>query len=75
MDNLLIFVYRFQHESSINSDMAKMMKQIVNSVKSVEVKYRVASQLGFKDIIESMISGCDLAYLKDTVWRRGTKHM
>lgn len=54
--------------------MAKMMKQIVDSVKSVEVKYRVASQLGFKDILESMISGSDLAYLKDTVWRRGTKY-
>jgi len=54
--------------------MAKMMKQIVDSVKSVEVKYRVASQLGFKDILENMISGNDLPYLKDTVWRRGMKH-
>ncbi|CAB3377933.1 Hypothetical predicted protein [Cloeon dipterum] len=65
---------RFQNESSINSDMAKVMKQIVNNVKSVEVKYRIASQLGFKDILENMISGADLPYLRDTVWRRGTKH-
>ncbi|XP_059487739.1 spatacsin [Neocloeon triangulifer] len=65
---------RFQHESSLNSDMAKMMKQIVNNVKSVEVKYRVASQLGFKDILENMLSSADLPYLKDTVWRRGMKH-
>jgi spatacsin len=64
-------MYRFERESAINKDMAQMMKQLVGAVQCVEVKYRVASQLGFKDILETMLAGPDLPYLKDTVWRRG----
>lgn len=51
--------------------MAAQMRRFVKAIGPVDIKYRIASQLGFRDILESMLNGAELAYLKDTVWRRG----
>ncbi|XP_049816483.1 spatacsin [Schistocerca nitens] len=62
---------RFQMEPNVTQDMAQEMKKFILHAPSVEVKYRIASQLGFKDIIQSLLNGPEVAYLKDTIWRKG----
>ncbi|XP_072396296.1 spatacsin [Diabrotica undecimpunctata] len=47
------------------------MKTILNKLPSVHTKYRIASELSFTDIVEDLIMSGQLAYLKDTVWKRG----
>lgn len=47
------------------------MKKFVLKLSDVEVKYRLASHMGFRDVIESMLNGPELPYLKDTVWQSG----
>ncbi|KAJ8924490.1 hypothetical protein NQ315_007287 [Exocentrus adspersus] len=49
------------------------MKQVLNAVSSVHTKYRIASEMGFMDLVEDLIVGGQLAYLKDTVWKKGYK--
>ncbi|CAH1169832.1 unnamed protein product [Phaedon cochleariae] len=49
------------------------MKGILEKVPSVHAKYRLASELGFTDIVEGLLQGGQLAYLKDTVWKKGYK--
>nr|XP_023027706.1 spatacsin [Leptinotarsa decemlineata] len=49
------------------------MKSILHKLPSVHVKYRIASELGFTDMVEDLIQGGQLAYLKDTVWKKGYK--
>lgn len=50
------------------------MKWFVSSVNLLDIKYRVASQLGFKDILQNLLNSPDMAYLKDTVWQSGFKN-
>ncbi|RZF35472.1 hypothetical protein LSTR_LSTR014531 [Laodelphax striatellus] len=64
---------RFQLEKTVTGAMEKNMKQFVQMISLTDLKYRVCSQLGFKDILHSLLSGPDLPYLKDTVWRSGFK--
>ncbi|CAG9858094.1 unnamed protein product [Phyllotreta striolata] len=61
---------------SANIDTARelnSMKAILNKVPSVHVKYRISSELGFVDVVEELLRGGQLAYLKDTVWKKGYK--
>lgn len=62
---------RFQSEANITEEMAEQMKKFVMGISDVEVKYRVASHMGFRDVIESLLNGPELPYLKDTVWQSG----
>ncbi|XP_069672308.1 spatacsin [Periplaneta americana] len=62
---------RFQLETNITQEMAQQMKKFVLGISDVEIKYRVASQLNFRDVIENLLSGPDVPYLKDTAWRSG----
>lgn len=50
------------------------MENILKNLPSVHTKYRIASELGFTDLIEELITSGQLAYLKDTVWKRGYKN-
>lgn len=48
------------------------MQMLVSELSDVECKYVLASQLGFKKIIESMLlNSAAGSYLKDTVWKQG----
>jgi hypothetical protein len=71
LTRLLSFSIRFQLEANITQEMAQQMKKFVLGISDVEIKYRVASQLGFRDVIESLLTGPALPYLKDTVWQSG----
>ncbi|KZC04326.1 PREDICTED: spatacsin [Dufourea novaeangliae] len=63
---------RYRLEKSITHEMTHNMKMLVSEVSDVECKYMLASQLGFKDIVESMLNNPIIgAYLKDTVWKKG----
>lgn len=68
---VLSFSTRFQLEANITQEMAQQMKKFVLGISDVEIKYRVASQMGFRDVIESLLNGPELPYLKDTVWQSG----
>ncbi|KAF4531594.1 hypothetical protein B566_EDAN010060 [Ephemera danica] len=59
---------------AVPQEMYWVMKQMVNMVQCVEVKYRLASLLGFKDVLENMVTSPALPFLKDTVWRKSSKH-
>ncbi|KAJ8963130.1 hypothetical protein NQ318_018595 [Aromia moschata] len=50
------------------------MKNVLVKLTSVHTKYRIASELGFTDIVEDLIMGGQLCYLKDTVWKKGYKN-
>lgn len=52
----------------------KFMKKILNRLPSLHVKYRIASELGFTDLVEDWITSGQLVYLKDTVWKKGYKN-
>ena len=51
--------------------MTMNMRLLVAQLNDAECKYVLASQLGFKDIIERMLETPAVGlYLKDTVWRK-----
>ncbi|CAL7936629.1 unnamed protein product [Xylocopa violacea] len=65
-------VRRYRLEKSINRTMADNMKILISELSDVECKYMLASQLGFKNIVEAMLNNPMIgAYLKDTVWKKG----
>ncbi|KAJ8979349.1 hypothetical protein NQ317_016078 [Molorchus minor] len=49
----------------------KSMRNILIKLPSIHTKYRIASELGFIDLVEDLITGGQLDYLKDTVWKKG----
>lgn len=65
--------HRFQSERETSQSVEMNMKWFVSSISLLDVKYRIASQLGFKDILQSLLNNPDMAYLKDTVWQSGFK--
>ncbi|KAF7989681.1 hypothetical protein HCN44_008355 [Aphidius gifuensis] len=66
--------YRYRTEKNISKQMTTNMKNLINELNDVECKYVLASQLGFKDIIEVILSNPTTgSYLKDTVWKQGFK--
>lgn len=68
----MFFHSRFQLERCITKQMAESMENLVSLVQDVECKYTLASQLGFKNVIENLLGNSSVcAYLKDTVWRKG----
>ncbi|XP_076620109.1 spatacsin isoform X1 [Colletes latitarsis] len=63
---------RYRLEKNITHTMMDNMKTLVSELSDVECKYMLASQLGFKNIIETMLNDPMIgAYLKDTVWKKG----
>ncbi|EZA52114.1 Spatacsin [Ooceraea biroi] len=63
---------RYRLEKSINHSMTDNMRTLVSQLSDVECKYMLASQLGFKDIVEEMLNDPILgSYLKDTIWKKG----
>lgn len=65
-------VKRYQLEKSITKQMAGNMQMVLSHLTDIECKYMLASQLGFKKIIENMLGNAMISsYLKDTVWRKG----
>lgn len=57
-----------------NASNIKYMKGILTRLSSVHVKYKIASELGFSDILEDLLLEEKLAYLKDTVWKKGYRN-
>ena len=67
------FTYRYRSEKTITKQMTENMQSLVSELCDVECKYVLASQLGFKKIIEDMLASSTIAaYLKDTVWKQGS---
>ncbi|XP_034936276.1 spatacsin [Chelonus insularis] len=65
-------VCKYRAEKCISKQMTLSMQSLISELTDVECKYILASQLGFKNIIESMLSDSAISsYLKDTVWKRG----
>jgi spatacsin len=60
--------------TSVNSmSSIECMKNVLNRLSSLHMKYRIASELGFTDLVEDLIATGQLVYLKDTVWKKGYK--
>ncbi|XP_043488145.1 spatacsin [Polistes fuscatus] len=65
---------RYRSEKNLTNSMKNNMKTLISELVDVECKYMLASQLGFKEIVEVMLnSPATAAYLKDTVWKKGYK--
>lgn len=63
---------RYRLEKSINHSMTDNMKTLISKLSDVECKYMLASQLGFKNIVEEMLNDPTIgSYLKDTIWKKG----
>ncbi|XP_058809210.1 spatacsin [Phymastichus coffea] len=62
---------RYKLEKNINRNMTENMQFLVAKLNDNECKYVLASQLGFRNIIEEMLNDPAIgAYLKDTVFRK-----
>lgn len=53
--------------------MTSNMQWLLGHVKDMDVRYKIASELGLKDMVESLLQAPEVAYLKDTVWQSGFK--
>lgn len=52
--------------------MTHNMRTLVRELSDIECKYMLASQLGFKNIVEEMHNDPTVgSYLKDTIWKKG----
>lgn len=70
--NLLTYVFRKFIGANIDTlQEINCMKNVLDHLMSVHAKYRIASELGFTDIVEDLLRSGQLAYLKDTVWKKG----
>ncbi|KAK3917365.1 Spatacsin [Frankliniella fusca] len=65
--------YRLQRTSAVTREMNANMKWLLGHVKDMDVRYKIASELGLKDMVESLLDAPEVAYLKDTVWQSGFK--
>lgn len=65
---------KFLISKSDSKAAAQNMKNMVNTLSSVHTKYRLASELGFSDVVQDLLEGNQLSYLKDTVWKKGYKN-
>nr|CAI5834396.1 unnamed protein product [Callosobruchus analis] len=73
-DNIVHDISRKFLAANINSPVEiESMKAILDELCSVHTKYRISSELGFTDVVEDLIQSGQLAYLKDTVWKKGYK--
>lgn len=63
------FLRSTHHPATVNC-----MKELLQRLPSVVVKYKIASELGFTDILQDLLAEDKLAYLKDTVWKKGYRH-
>lgn len=62
---------RYRLEKNITKSMKENMQMLVESLNDNECKYVLASQMGFRKIIEEMLDNPAIgAYLKDTVFKR-----
>lgn len=67
---------RFVPKKITSTSSIQAMKEFISRIKNVQVKYRIASELGFTEVIETMLNDpAALAFLKDTVWKKGYKQM
>lgn len=69
-DHLVHDISRKFLNAKYSTASANNMKEILQ-LPSALVKYKIASELGFTDILQDMLAEDKLAYLKDTVWKRG----
>lgn len=58
-------------KSMLNKKIPVGLRLILNKIKSPVIKYRLASELGLKDVVQSMLEGPIKPYLEDTVWKTG----
>lgn len=72
-DGLVHDMSRQLLKSTYTATTVRNMKEILKNLSSVHAKYRIASELGFADVVEELLAGGQLAYLKDTVWKKGYK--
>lgn len=62
---------RYKLEKNINRSMTENMQFLVARLNDNECKYVLASQLGFRKIVEDMLNDSAVGtYLKDTVFRK-----
>ncbi|GJQ78510.1 hypothetical protein Trydic_g11624 [Trypoxylus dichotomus] len=64
----------YLNSRTITVAISKNMHTILNNLNSLHAKYRIASELGFTDIVEELLNSQQLSYLKDTVWKSGYKN-
>ncbi|XP_063995284.1 spatacsin [Diachasmimorpha longicaudata] len=65
-------VCRYRTEKVITKQMTMNMQSLITELNDIEAKYVLASQLGFKEIVEGLLTNDTTgSYLKDTVWKQG----
>lgn len=64
---------KFLNYKTTSANAASNMKNILHKLSSIHIKYRLASELGFLEVVEEILDGNQLSYLKDTVWKKGYK--
>lgn len=68
-----MYCFRLQRTSGITREMTSNMRWLLGHVEDMDVRYKIASELGLKDMVESLLQAPEVSYLKDTVWQSGFK--
>lgn len=71
--NCWMCCFRLQRTSGVTREMTSNMRWLLGHVEDMDVRYKIASELGLKDMVESLLQAPEVSYLKDTVWQSGFK--
>ncbi|XP_076267457.1 spatacsin isoform X2 [Rhynchophorus ferrugineus] len=73
-EQLVMEIGRKFNLNKINSGSGyKNMTHLICCLRSVNVKFRLAKELGFNQLIEKLALSEETSYLKDVVWKKGKK--
>lgn len=73
IEHLVKTYLQYQLSNAITSKIEKSISTVIEMVQSVTLRYKLASLVGDKRIIASLINGDCLYYLKDTDYGRNEK--
>ena len=59
---------------SKSNEWMERVSNVVSMLTDVEVKYRIASRLGLRPLVNDLLSSSALPYLKDTAWKTANQH-
>ncbi|KAH1007968.1 hypothetical protein HUJ04_005131 [Dendroctonus ponderosae] len=66
-------VRKCQLLQALNASQLKNIKYMIEQVESLHLKYLLASEFGFSNLVHDVINSDEIYYLKDTVYKSGYK--
>jgi Spatacsin C-terminus len=58
----------------MSAEQTERLSVLVSSLSDVEAKYRIASRLGLRSMVRTLLSSSGLPYLKDSAWKTANQY-